>query len=149
MNLLHDISFWNQLKDLIETIQPVNEVIKMSKSNWAQLKQIVLHWEEIVKQLKAIVRSINCFADLIQTYLNAALKNREWTKHVSKQVLSLHLAAYYLYLANADCEMQLNEGHTMNWFFTEHLSLKHKNTVIRQFWEFWMKQKRFTDHNYI
>ena len=121
----------------------------MSESNWAWLKQIVLHWEEIVKQLKAIMRSINCFADLIQIYLNAALKDREWTKCVSKQVLLLHSAAYYLYSANADCEMQLNRGYIINQFFTEHLSSEHKNTVIRQFWEFWMKQKKFADHNYI
>ena len=121
----------------------------MSESNWSQLKQIVLHWEKIVKQLKTIERSNNCFAGSIQTYLNAALKNRDWTKRVSKQVLSLHLAAYYLYSANADCKMQLNRGHTINQFFTEHLSSEHKNTVIRQFWEFWMRQKKFADHNYI
>ena len=151
IDLLQNTAFWNQLEDLLKTIQSVDKVIQMSESSWSQLRQIVLHWEEIERQLKviAVERSHNCFAGSIQTYLNAASEDWGWTKCVSKQVLLFYLTAYYLHSANADCEMQLNRGYTMNQFFVKHLSLKHKNTVMRQFWEFWMRQKKFAGHNYV
>jgi hypothetical protein len=69
---LHE--FWAAISDLLQLLQPIHKVQKMSEANGANISYVYPRWMEIEVHLTQIANSKNAFADDIHGYLDGINK---------------------------------------------------------------------------
>lgn len=88
LDAIIDKDVWVGLEALRELLQPIDERLRMSESGKSHLGHVLHRWADILKHLKA--ESIE--HDELASFVN----NGAFTDRYNRQVLPIHIVAYYL-----------------------------------------------------
>lgn len=88
MDAIMDRHLWVRLEALRELLKPIDERLRMSESGKSHLGHVLDRWGEILKHLR--MQSIEHEA------LHAFVSDGAFSERYNKQVLPIHIVAYYL-----------------------------------------------------
>jgi hypothetical protein len=128
---LHE--FWAAISDLLQLLQPIHKVQKMSEANGANISYVYPRWMEIEVHLTQIANSKNAFADDIRGYLDG-INKKNWTRRKNKQLQPIHLAAYFLHPENYHVPITSEQQLEMRELFKLHTS--DYETALEHFFDF-------------
>jgi hypothetical protein len=126
-------TFWAAISDLLQILQPIHKVQKMSEANSANISYVYPRWMEIELHLTQIANSKNVFAADIHEYLNAVDK-KSWPRRKNKQLQPIHLAAYFLHPENYHVLIANEQQSQLCELFKRH-TLDYE-TTLEQFFDF-------------
>jgi hypothetical protein len=106
---LLDYSFWGQLTELLELLQPIHEAQVILEDNKSTLAYVYQQWINITAHLQKIRDSSSSFAAPIKSFLEDD-NGKSWKAQVNRQVISLHIAAYFLQPCNINKPMNQDQG---------------------------------------
>ena len=78
-NQLQVHEFWAAISDLLQLLQPIHKVQKMSEANRANISYVYPWWMEIELHLQQIANSKNSFAVDVRGYLDG-IDKKSWTR---------------------------------------------------------------------
>jgi len=81
-------NFWNELELMRELLQPIDERLKMSESGKSHLGHVLNRWMDLLKHLNEKKKEI--------MELEAFIDNGTFGNRYTRQVLPIHIVAYYL-----------------------------------------------------
>lgn len=98
---IEDPTFWTGVEQLRELLKPLDEAVKMSESGKSHLGTVIQRWETVIRHLNSQSR----FYPQLQTFMEP---NKGFAQRYARQVLPIHIAAYYLIPANRALSRQLD-----------------------------------------
>jgi Protein of unknown function (DUF 659)/hAT family C-terminal dimerisation region len=96
--IIKDADFWRDLDILRELLKPIDELLKMSESSKGHLGQVLQRWIEMLKHLK-------CKETDIPELVDFAKEDGTFAKRFKRQVVPIHILAYYLRSDNINVPM--------------------------------------------
>lgn len=100
--LINSTIFWAEIESMVELLEPIDTLLRMSESNDAHLGMVVSRWKSILGHLSQVKNNFFGLQDFLSP-IEGAFRDR-----YQRQVLSIHIAAFYLspinHLANLDFE---------------------------------------------
>lgn len=96
--IIKDVDFWRDLDVLHELLEPIDEQLKMSESSKGHLGQVLQRWIEILKHLKSKEMDIPELTEFVK-------EDGIFAKRFKRQVIPIHILAYYLRPDNIDIPM--------------------------------------------
>jgi len=109
--IIKDLDFWRDLDSLRELLAPINEQLKMSESSKGHLGHVLERW-------KAILKHLICKATDIPELTEFVKENGTFAKRFKRQVVPIHILAFYLRPDNVDVPMPV-EHETICFQFLE------------------------------
>lgn len=88
LDVIGDNGFWVELELMREFLKPINEYLKMSESGKSHLGHVLHRWKDIFKHLEIKKREFN--------EVNTFLSDGIFAQRYNRQVLDIHIVAYYL-----------------------------------------------------
>lgn len=142
-SILLDIGFWLAITQLLELLEPIHSLQKMSKDNKATISYVYPRWTRLELHLKKIANSNNMFAIDIKNYLTTipvngikltGIDKKNWTRRCTKQLLPIHRIAYFLDPINSKATISEIELAEVNTYFKHHISDHYR--AFEQFFDF-------------
>jgi hAT family C-terminal dimerisation region len=104
-SVILNIGFWAAITQLLELLEPIHTLQKMSEDNHATISYVYPRWTQLESHLKKIANSNSLFAADVKAYLETKpvdgiklnkIDKRNWTRRRQKQLLPIHRVAYFL-----------------------------------------------------
>ena len=142
--------FWFWISELLDLFEPIHRVQTMSEANRANISYVYQRWAEVELHLKKIANSNSLYATDVKVYFNTVFTNsvklegidkKNWTRRCEKQLLDLHIAAYFLHPDKYKAELTLDQQKRLVKVFKRYTS-DHK-TTLEQFYDFRSQQGSF------
>jgi hypothetical protein len=74
-SVILNIGFWASITQLLELLEPIHKLQKMSKDNYATISYVYPRWTQIESHLKKIANSNSPFAADVKAYLETKPTN--------------------------------------------------------------------------
>jgi Protein of unknown function (DUF 659) len=125
--------FWQELEQLREILKPLDEAIRMSESGLAGLGTVIPRWEAILKHLST---HTNDFSEL-RTFLEP---NEGFSKRYNRQVIPLHVVAFYLTPKNRQLNFDSNYQTQIFDFFARYANSEAEAMILREDYCYYISQ---------
>jgi hypothetical protein len=157
--LLSNGELWRAIDGMLQVLQPITEQLQMAEDHSYTIGRVYKSWKDTKEHLDKMANSKNMFAASIRDYMTRRSKKgeRSWEKRLAKQLLPLHLTAYYVDPgAHGDI---MNDGvrEKMTAFFRKYIpetaaaaeaqfnEFRHKSgrfSSIKLLWRTWEESKK-------
>lgn len=139
VSYINSTIFWVELEGIVELLEPIDEILRMSESGAAHLGMVLDRWLSILSHLKRMQRSHPSLED----FLNK--DNGAFAERYRRQVMPIHIAAYYLTPQNVYAHLDLQHESKIYQFFREYTSsVEEYHTIREEFLHFRNKLCPFT-----
>jgi Protein of unknown function (DUF 659)/hAT family C-terminal dimerisation region len=143
IDAITDKEMWVQLEALRELLQPIDECLRMAESGKSHLGHVLNRWADILKHLR--MKSIE------HEELHAFISDGAFQERYNRQVLPIHIVAYYLMPAttlhdihNNSTAIPIGFEEQITKFFNRYASSREQATLmVREFIRFRTQQAPF------
>jgi hypothetical protein len=151
-SVLLEIEFWAGIIQLLELLEPIYTLQKMSEDNKATISYVYPRWIKLEAYLKKIANSKSAFATDVKSYLETVsvdsilltkLEKKNWTCLYKKQLLSLYRVAYYLHPSNSKAAISNTYLAEVKKFFEQYIP--DYKLAFEQFFDFRNYEGNFAD----
>jgi hypothetical protein len=152
LRLLKDRELYNSFRDVLTVLDPIDEQLQIAEDHGYTLGRVYKSWKYIEEHLNTIKRTDNQFASAVEDYLERPIEDsvRSWAKRKGKQLLPLHITAYYVDPGNLQESFPGDAREEVSRFLDQHLDDLNARTVAEgQFNEFRHRRGPFAGHKYI
>jgi hypothetical protein len=143
-------SFWAAITELLELLEPIYTVQKMSEDNKATIGYVYSRWIAVEAYLQKFANS-NCFiAADIKSYLETTpsdniqltgIDKKNWTRRHNKQLFDIYTAAYFLQPSNCQAPMTDSNLRQLEKLFKQYIP--DFKQALQQFFEFRNHERGF------
>lgn len=122
---INSTAFWVELEGMVELLEPIDTKLRMSESSKTHLGMVFDGWKNILSHLVRAKRSYPCLDGFL-------MQDGGFAKRYQRQVLPIHITAYYLTPTNITTPLDLQHEAKIYQIFQQYTDSVQEYQLLRE-----------------